>query len=82
MSSDGLKFIYVQRIFIFLYTYIPLLRSLLKMSDKDNTKVSKTNLRKLHKKDDRDIDYKDNPATNKAFWKDAIVFMPKKKNNI
>jgi len=43
---------------------------------------SRTNLAKLHSKDDQDIDYTDSKATTKAFWKDAEVFMPQSKVHI
>lgn len=42
---------------------------------KKNSK-NRTDLAKLHKLDDRDIDYSDNPATNEDFWKDAKIVMP------
>ena len=42
---------------------------------KKNVK-SKTNLTKLHQKNDIDINYSDNPATTKKFWEDAEVVMP------
>ncbi|EKD54748.1 MAG: hypothetical protein ACD_60C00048G0011 [uncultured bacterium] len=44
-------------------------------SIKKNVK-SKTNLVKLHQKDDTDINYKDSPATMKKFWENAEVVMP------
>ena len=37
---------------------------------------SKTNLAKLHQKDDTNINYDDSPATTKKFWEDAEVVMP------
>lgn len=43
---------------------------------------SRTNLAKLHRKDDKDINYKDSPAMTKEFWKDAEVFMPQHKVHI
>jgi len=43
---------------------------------------SKTNMIKLRKKNDEDINYEDSPATTKAFWKDADVFMPQHKIHI
>ena len=43
---------------------------------------SKTNLNRLHDKDDSDIDYQDNPATNKKFWENAKVFAPQHKVHI
>ena len=43
---------------------------------------SRTNLAKLRRKDDSSINYKDSPATTKAFWKDAEVFMPQHKVHI
>lgn len=43
---------------------------------------SKTNLSKLSRKDDKSINYKDNPATDKEFWKDAKIFMPEHKVHI
>jgi hypothetical protein len=50
-------------------------------SIKKNSK-SKTNLIKLHKKPDKDISYKDSPATTDEFWKDAKVLMPQHKVHI
>ena len=50
-------------------------------STKKNSR-SKTNMTKLKNKDDKDINYEDNPATTKAFWKDAEVFMPQEKVHI
>jgi uncharacterized protein (DUF4415 family) len=44
--------------------------------------VSKTNLVKLRKKVDSDIDYRDIPATDEKFWKDAEVVMPMHKIHI
>lgn len=43
---------------------------------------SKTDLTKLHRKTDDDINYDDSPATTKNFWKDAKVFMPQHKVHI
>jgi len=43
---------------------------------------SKTNLTKLRRKTDKDINYKDSPATTEEFWKDAKVFMPQHKVHI
>jgi uncharacterized protein (DUF4415 family) len=43
---------------------------------------SKTNLAKLRQKSDKNISYKDNPATTKEFWKDAKVFMPQHKIHV
>ncbi len=40
---------------------------------------SKTNWKKLDRAKDSDIDYTDNPATTKSFWKDAELFMPSHK---
>ena len=40
---------------------------------------SRTNIKKLHGKNDRDINYEDSPATTKDFWKNATVFMPEHK---
>lgn len=54
-------------------------------SMKKNSKKSyksRTNLVKLHKKSDKDINYADSPATTKDFWKDAEVFMPQHKVHI
>ena len=44
-------------------------------SIKKNAK-SKTNLVKLHQKDDSSINYDDSPETTKKFWEDAEVVMP------
>lgn len=41
--------------------------------------ASRTNVVKLHRKDDRHINYDDSPATTKKFWKDAKVLMPEHK---
>ena len=48
------------------------------MSDKFTKHVSKsrTDLAKLHQEDDSDINYSDSPATDKAFWQDAEIFIP------
>ncbi|HTM63101.1 MAG TPA: BrnA antitoxin family protein [Gammaproteobacteria bacterium] len=43
---------------------------------------SRTNLKKLRNKNDRDIDYSDIPATTKEFWKVAEAFMPQNKIHI
>jgi uncharacterized protein (DUF4415 family) len=43
---------------------------------------SRTNIAKLRRKDDRDINYQDSPATTKEFWKDAEIFMPQHKVHI
>ena len=43
---------------------------------------SRTNMAKLRRKGDQDINYEDSPATTKKFWKDAQVFMPKHKVHI
>jgi len=40
---------------------------------------SRTNLTKLRRKDDKNINYEDSPATTKAFWKGAEAFMPQHK---
>ena len=40
---------------------------------------SKTDMVKLRRKNDKSISYEDSPATTKAFWKDAEVFMPQNK---
>ena len=50
-------------------------------SMKKNSK-SKTNLTKLARKTDKDINYKDSPATTEEFWKDAKVSMPQHKVHI
>lgn len=52
-----------------------------KKSIKKHSK-SRTNLARLRRKKDKDINYDDIPATNKAFWKDAEIFMPKPKVHI
>jgi hypothetical protein len=36
---------------------------------------SRTDMAKLHRKNDKSINYEDSPATTKEFWKDAEVFM-------
>lgn len=46
------------------------------------TYKSRTDIAKLHKKSDNDIDYTDNSATTKDFWSDAEVFMPHHKIHI
>jgi len=48
------------------------------MSEKSTKKSSRsrTDMAKLRRNDDSDINYDDSPATTKAFWKDAEVFMP------
>jgi uncharacterized protein (DUF4415 family) len=43
---------------------------------------SRTDLAKLRRKDDKDINYEDSPATTKEFWADAKVFMPQHKVHI
>ncbi len=43
---------------------------------------SRTNLAKLRRMADKDINYKDSPATTKEFWEDAQVFMPQHKIHI
>jgi len=43
---------------------------------------SRTNKAMLHRKDDKNINYEDSPATTKEFWKDAKVFMPQHKVHI
>lgn len=43
---------------------------------------SKTDISKLLQKSDKDINYEDNPATTKEFWKDAEMFMPQHKVHI
>ena len=43
---------------------------------------SKTNLKKLRQKTDKDISYKDSPETTEEFWKDAKVLMPQHKVHI
>lgn len=43
---------------------------------------SKTNMTKLRQKTDKGINYDDSPATTKAFWKDAKIFMPHHKVHI
>ena len=43
---------------------------------------SKTNMTKLRRKDDKNINYEDSPSTTKAFWRDAEVFMPQHKIHI
>jgi uncharacterized protein (DUF4415 family) len=43
---------------------------------------SRTNLAKLQREDTKSINYEDSPATTKAFWKDADVFMPQHKVHI
>ncbi len=48
-------------------------------STKKSSRKSRTDLTKLRKKDDKDINYADSPATTKEFWADAEVFMPKNK---
>lgn len=40
---------------------------------------SRTDMSKLRRKDEKSINYEDSPATTKAFWKDAEVFMPQHK---
>jgi uncharacterized protein (DUF4415 family) len=40
---------------------------------------SKTDMAKLRRKDDKDINYEDSPATTKEFWENAEIFMPKPK---
>jgi uncharacterized protein (DUF4415 family) len=54
------------------------------MSAKSGIKSSRsrTNIKKLHQKSDRDINYDDSPATTKDFWSDAEVFMPQHKIHI
>lgn len=43
---------------------------------------SRTNIAKLHRTSDKSINYEDNSATTKEFWKDAEVFMPQHKVHI
>ena len=43
---------------------------------------SKTNMKKLRQKSDKDICYDDNPATTSEFWKDAQIFMPQPKIHV
>lgn len=43
---------------------------------------SRTNVTKLHQKNDKNINYEDNPATTEEFWKDAKIFMPQHKIHI
>jgi uncharacterized protein (DUF4415 family) len=50
-------------------------------STKKNSR-SRTNMTKLRRKNDKSINYEDSPATTKAFWKDAEVFMPQHKVHI
>lgn len=54
------------------------------MSAKSIKKSSRnrTDMAKLRRKDDNDINYEDSPATTKSFWKDAEVFMPQHKIHI
>lgn len=40
---------------------------------------SRTDMAKLRRNDDKNINYEDSPATTKEFWKDAEVFMPQHK---
>lgn len=44
--------------------------------------VSRTDMAKLRKTDDKSINYEDSPATTKEFWKDAKIFMPQHKVHI
>jgi uncharacterized protein (DUF4415 family) len=44
-----------------------------------HTAHSKTNWEKLSRARDAEINYADNPATTKDFWKDAEWFMPSHK---
>jgi len=43
---------------------------------------SRTDLEKLHREGDSDIDYSDVPATTKEFWADAEEFMPSHKVHV
>ncbi len=43
---------------------------------------SRTNIAKLHQKNDKNINYDDSPATTKDFWEDAQIFMPQHKVHI
>lgn len=43
---------------------------------------SRTNIARLRRKDDKNINYDDSPATTKEFWEDAEVFMPQHKVHI
>ena len=43
---------------------------------------SRTNLKKLRQKNDKNINYIDSPATTEEFWQDAKVFMPQHKIHI
>ena len=43
---------------------------------------SRTNMTKLRQKEDKNISYKNSPATTKEFWKDAEIFMPQHKVHI
>ena len=43
---------------------------------------SRTDIARLRRKNDKDINYSDSPATDKNFWKDAEVFMPQHKVHI
>lgn len=44
-----------------------------------NTVKSRTDLKRLKQKSDKDIDYTDIPETDEKFWDDASVVMPHKK---
>ncbi len=54
------------------------------MSAKSIKKKSKsrTNLAKLHRTDDKDINYDNSPATTQEFWEDAKIYMPQHKIHI
>jgi uncharacterized protein (DUF4415 family) len=41
--------------------------------------ASRTNIAKLHKKNDNDINYDDSPETTSKFWENAKVVMPEHK---
>jgi uncharacterized protein (DUF4415 family) len=43
---------------------------------------SRTDKVKLHRKGDKYLNYEDSPITDKEFWKDAEVFMPRQKVHI
>ena len=44
--------------------------------------MGKTNWKKLHQRDDSDIDYTDNPPSDEKFWESAEVVMPTYKTHL
>lgn len=46
------------------------------------SETTKTDWKKMNRRDDKEIDYSDIPKTDSKFWEDGEMFLPHKKVNI